>query len=47
MDEVGLTEPYRFLKTFDDIDSLELIAWTHDEAIDYVDTPDTPIGEGM
>ena len=46
LDEVGLTEPYRFLKTFDDIDSLELIAWTHDEAIDYVDTPDTPIGEG-
>ena len=36
----------RFLKNFDDTDSLELIAWTQDEAIDYVDTPDTPIGEG-
>lgn len=47
VDEIGLTEPYRFLKNFDDTDSLELIAWTQDEAIDYVDTPDTPIGEGM
>lgn len=46
VDEIGLTEPYRFLKNFDDTDSLELIAWTQDEAIDYVDTPDTPIGEG-
>ena len=46
VDEIGLTEPYRFLKNFDDTDSLELIAWTQDEAIDYVDTTDTNIGEG-
>lgn len=44
--EIGLTDPYRFLKTQEDAGEIEIISWTQDDALDYVDTPETPIGEG-
>ncbi|WP_291586527.1 FimB/Mfa2 family fimbrial subunit [Bacteroides sp.] len=46
-DETGLTRPYRLLKTQEDIGDLEIISWTLDDALDYVDTPETPLGEGI
>lgn len=45
-DEIGLTSPYRFLKTMEDTGEIEIVSWTHDDALDYVDTPETPLGEG-
>lgn len=45
-DEIGLTRPYRFLKTLDDAGEIEIVSWTQDDALDYVDSPATPIGEG-
>lgn len=44
--EIGLTNPYRFLKTYEDTDEIELVSWTTDDALDYVDAPDTPLGQG-
>lgn len=45
-DEIGLTRPYRFLKEIKDDGEIEIVSWTHDDALDYVDTPETPVGEG-
>lgn len=45
-DEIGLTRPYRFLKTPEDIGEIEIVSWSHDDALDYVDSPDTPLGNG-
>lgn len=46
IDEIGLTRPYRFLKSREDEGEIEIVSWTHDDALDYVDTPETPLGTG-
>lgn len=43
---IGLTQPLIMDKTPDDRDSLEVISWSTDPAIDYVNTPETPQGDG-
>lgn len=43
---IGLQQALILEKTPVDIDSLELISWSTDPAIEYVTTPNTPIGEG-
>lgn len=43
---IGLTEPLTMDKTPDDLDQLEVISWSTDPAIEYVNAPDTPQGEG-
>lgn len=45
-DEIGLTRPYRFLKSLEDEGEIEIVSWTQDDALDYVDTPETPLGTG-
>lgn len=44
--DISLEHPFAIEKYFDDIDSLEFISWSLDERIDYVNTPETPMGEG-
>ena len=43
---ISLQQALILEKTPADVDSLELISWSTDPAIDYVATPDTPKGEG-
>lgn len=46
VDEVGITDPYRFLKTPADGGDIEIIAWTQDDALNYINTPASLLGEG-
>ena len=43
---INLENPFSIEKNLDDTDSLEFISWSLDERIDYVNTPETPVGEG-
>lgn len=43
---IGLQQAFIMDKTPEDRDSLEVISWSTDPAIDYVNTPATPLGEG-
>lgn len=42
---IAPTVPLRLPKDFADTGDIELVSWTHDEAVDYVSSPDTPLGE--
>lgn len=44
--DIGPQQPFIFEKTPSDIDSVEIISWSADSAIEYVGTPRTPKGEG-
>lgn len=44
--DIGLTTPLRIPKELADVGPIQLISWTHDDRIDYVKSPQTPIGEG-
>lgn len=46
IDEIDLNTPYRFMKTLEDGGELELAAWTHDDALDYVNFDQDTRGEG-
>lgn len=43
---IDIQKPLLMEKTPDDTDSLEILMWSTDERIDYVNTPGTPLGEG-
>lgn len=44
--DIGPQQPFVFEKTPADIDSLEIVSWSTDAALQYVNTPQTPRGEG-
>lgn len=44
--DIGPQQPFIFEKTPADADSLEIISWSTDDAIDYVCSPETPKGQG-
>jgi len=44
--DIGPQQPFVFEKTPADVDSLEIISWSTDPALQYVNTPETPKGEG-
>lgn len=46
-EEIGPQNPLILEKGLNDVDSLEFISWSQDEQIDYVSTPETPMGEGF
>ena len=43
---IGINNPYVREKQREDKDSITLVAWTHDERVDYVDAAATPMGVG-
>lgn len=43
---IGPQQPYSMAKTPQDRDEIEIISWSTDPLIDYVNTPATPKGEG-
>lgn len=43
---IDIDRPYIREKERDDKDSITLLAWTHDECVEYVDDPTTPMGDG-
>ena len=43
---IGINNPYVREKQGEDKDSITLIAWTHDDRVEYVDAADTPMGTG-
>jgi len=43
---IGINNPYVREKQREDKDSITLVAWTHDDRVEYVDAADTPMGTG-
>lgn len=43
---IGPQKPYVMEKTLEDRDRIELISWSTDPVVDYVNPPETPKGEG-
>lgn len=43
---IDIDRPYIKEKEREDKDSITLLAWTHDECVEYVDDPSTPMGDG-
>lgn len=43
---IDINTPYLWEKTLEDRDSVSLVAWTHDDRVDYVEPAGTPKGEG-
>lgn len=43
---IDIQKPLLMDKTPEDTDSLELVLWSTDDRLDYVNTPETPLGEG-
>lgn len=43
---IDINTPYLWEKTLQDRDSVTLVAWTHDERVDYVEPSGTAMGEG-
>lgn len=43
---ISIDQPYIKEKQREDRDSITLIAWTHDDRVEYVDAADTPMGVG-
>lgn len=45
-EEISLQRPFTLEKGLEDKDSLEFISWSRDEQLEYVNTPESPLGEG-
>lgn len=45
-EETNLHTPFRLAKSFTDVDNIDLIGWSQDEHVDYVEPTGTPEGEG-
>lgn len=43
---IGINTEYQREKTLQDHDSITLVAWTHDDRVDYVEPSGTPKGQG-